>query len=64
MYFLLLFCLEFSVIKDMVKSLSVNTETKYMFVMNLIYETKRFQAAQVEDDLKNLLREIQAIKNS
>ena len=48
----------------MVRSLSVSTETKYMFVMNLIYETKRFQAAQVEEDLKTLLREIQAIKCS
>ena len=35
-----------------------------MFVMYLIYEANRFQSTQLEDDLKDLLREIQAIKNS
>ena len=55
---------KFSLIKDMVKSLSINTETKYMFVLYLIYEANRFQSGQLEDDLKELLREMQAIKNS
>ena len=31
-----------------------------MFVMYLIYEANRFQSGQLEDDLKELLREIQA----
>ncbi|XP_066924176.1 integrator complex subunit 6-like [Clytia hemisphaerica] len=54
---------KFSVIEDMVKRLNVSMETKYLFVMNLIYEADRFQHVELENDLKTLLREIQANRN-